>query len=96
MRKIGGKKKILIKGSITFPYPITMHLGMGVLLNVCVAGLNDQGTHIALWEKAITWHKSDNKGGGRELKTRPSNISILKNYIIELLTPLMNASNLNL
>ena len=54
MRKIGRKTKSLNQGSITLPYPLTMHLGMGVLLNVCVAGLNDQGTHIYLWTKAIT------------------------------------------
>ena len=54
MRKIDRKIKSLIQGSITSPYPITIHLGMGVLLNVCVVGLNDQGTHIYLWTKAIT------------------------------------------
>ena len=54
MRKIGRKTKSLIQGSITLPYPITMHLGMGVLSNVCVAGLNDQGTHISFWANAIT------------------------------------------
>ena len=39
MRKIGRKIKILIQGIITLSYPITLHLVMGVLLNVCVAGL---------------------------------------------------------
>ena len=54
MRKIEIKIKSLIQGSLTSPYPITIHLGMGVLLNVCVAGLNDQGTHIYFGVKDIT------------------------------------------
>ena len=66
MHEIGRKIKSLIQGSITFPYPITIYLGMVVLLNICVAGLNYQGTHISIWEKVITWHRSYKKGGNRE------------------------------
>ena len=41
---------------------------MGVLLNVCVAGLNEQGTHISIWGEGNNLAQVLQQGGKQGIR----------------------------